>query len=197
MVEERIINDGRYKVFSDGRIFSNADGEWKEICTTPRKSGYKTFQFYEDGIPKTTYLHRVIAETFIDNPQGLPVVHHKNGDKNNNAVDNLEWTSFGENVRHAWDGSYDEKRDPHRTFAVSAYNNYARLRDAKGLTDYAVCKASGVATSTMSNWKNGRYIPKYEKLSLISEVVGGSISDILGKEGGARAKQEHSGKDHS
>lgn len=80
---------------------------------------------------------------------------------------------------------------------IAAYNNYAQLRDAKGLTDYAVCKASGVATSTMSSWKNGRYIPKYEKLSLVFEVVGGSISDILGKEDGARAKQEHNGKDHS
>lgn len=62
---------------------------------------------------------------------------------------------------------------------ITAYNNYARLRDAKGLTDYAVCKASGVATSTMSNWHMGRYIPKYEKLARIAKAVDASVEDII------------------
>lgn len=62
---------------------------------------------------------------------------------------------------------------------ITAYNNYARLRDAKGLTDYAVCKASGVATSTMSNWHMGRYLPKYEKLMRIAKAVDASVEDII------------------
>lgn len=46
------------------------------------------------------YLHRIVAETFIENEHKLPQVNHKDGDKQNNMADNLEWVSKSANIRH-------------------------------------------------------------------------------------------------
>lgn len=50
---------------------------------------------------KTLYVHRLIAETFLPNPDSLPEVNHKDGDKANNHVSNLEWVSKSQNAQHA------------------------------------------------------------------------------------------------
>jgi len=48
-------------------------------------------------------IHRLVAETFIPNLNNLPEVNHKDGDKHNNCVDNLEWVTQAENQRHSWE----------------------------------------------------------------------------------------------
>lgn len=53
-----------------------------------------------------------------------------------------------------------------------SYERYAKIRDAKGYTDYRVAKLSGVSQSTLSEWRAGRYKPKMEKLQKIAEALG-------------------------
>ena len=48
-------------------------------------------------------VHRIVAQAFIPNPEGLPEVNHKDGDKRNNAVENLEWVSHRKNVLHSFE----------------------------------------------------------------------------------------------
>ena len=48
------------------------------------------------------------------------------------------------------------------------YEKYAELRDKKGLSDYKVCQATGIAPSSMTDWKKGTYKPKIDKLLLLS-----------------------------
>lgn len=59
------------------------------------------------------------------------------------------------------------------------YEKYVRLRDAKGVTDYAVAKGSGVTTAALSNWKYGRYTPKLEKLKAIADYFGVPITYFI------------------
>lgn len=55
-----------------------------------------------NGITKHLSIHRLVAIAFIDNPQNKPCVNHIDGNRLNNNVDNLEWVSYQENMRHAY-----------------------------------------------------------------------------------------------
>ena len=62
--------------------------------------GYPHIDFYNSKSRKNYYVHRLVAEAFIDNPHNLPQVNHKDGNKLNNSVDNLEWCTCQENIIH-------------------------------------------------------------------------------------------------
>lgn len=53
----------------------------------------------------------------------------------------------------------------------TAYENYCIVRDKMGYTDYKVAKETGIGTATMSNWKNGKYIPKSDKIQKIAALL--------------------------
>lgn len=58
---------------------------------------------------KNRNVHRIIAETFIPNPSNLPCVNHKDGNKLNNSVDNLEWCTHSENTTHAYSAGLEQR----------------------------------------------------------------------------------------
>ena len=66
-------------------------------------NGYLVTDLYKDGKRKTVRVHRLVAKEFIPNPSDKPVINHKDGDKYNNNVSNLEWVTSKENSRHAWE----------------------------------------------------------------------------------------------
>lgn len=67
------------------------------------RKGYKLVNLYKNGIGVTHFVHRLVASEFISNPSDLPQVNHQDGNKNNNAVDNLEWCTCYENIKHAFE----------------------------------------------------------------------------------------------
>lgn len=67
------------------------------------KNGYDYVILRRDGKGKTAYIHRLVAEMFIENPCGFNVVNHKDGNKGNNTCGNLEWCNSQRNNQHAFE----------------------------------------------------------------------------------------------
>ena len=73
---------------------------------------------------KNRNIHRVIAETFIPNPDNLPCVNHKDGNKLNNSISNLEWCNRSENVLHSFQNGLQKKiTNQYGTFEVKKYGD--------------------------------------------------------------------------
>ena len=89
---------GKYEVSNDGLV-RNAQ-TLRVLKPRPAGAGYQQVCL---GAGNYRYIHRLVAQAFIENPFGLPQVNHMNGDKQNNAASNLEWCSASENARHAYD----------------------------------------------------------------------------------------------
>lgn len=53
--------------------------------------------------------HRLIASTFISNPNNYPVVNHKNFNKSDNRIENLEWVTYSENTKHSFTGNHRDE----------------------------------------------------------------------------------------
>ena len=87
-----------YKVSNTGKVKSLKYG--KEHILKPRnnKKSYKQVILYSNGKIKPILVHRLVAEAFIPNPYNLPEVNHKDENKNNNNVTNLEWCSHKYNM---------------------------------------------------------------------------------------------------
>ena len=92
--------EGLYKVDENGNVFSVRNNKLLKRMMFP--SGYEYVHLCNGkGKTKLFRVHRLVAETFIPNPNNLPEVNHKDGDKLNNNVKNLEWCTNLENMRHS------------------------------------------------------------------------------------------------
>ena len=91
-----------YYVTDNGDVYSRNyrnTGRIKKMTPVKRPDGYLRIMLKGKGY----YVHCLVAETFIPNPDNKSQVNHKNGDKTDNRVENLEWCTRSENVRHAYD----------------------------------------------------------------------------------------------
>lgn len=101
-VYQRVKNGEVYQVHRNSRIKKQCESgkrpEAKQghLCTRLKN---------KDGTSVAKYVHILVAQTFIPNPDNLPTVNHKDGNKHNNKVDNLEWASFSKNNQHAMDNN--------------------------------------------------------------------------------------------
>lgn len=107
----KLIFSGRYAVSNYGRVISFyfKDLYRFRVMTLRDSAGYLRAHLHVDGKSKLISVHRLVAMAFIPNPGNLPEVNHKDGDKHNNHVGNLEWVSKSQNKRH----SIDVLKRPH------------------------------------------------------------------------------------
>lgn len=79
--------------------------------TNPR--GYLQVFLRKDRKTYALYVHRIVAEAFVPNPDNLPTVNHKDGVKANCKAYNLEWSTYGENNQHAYDNNLHGRGEMH------------------------------------------------------------------------------------
>lgn len=96
--------EGLYSASNTGKIkslhYKHKNME-KTLNLSKQSCGYLKVELYKNGKSKIYYVHRLIAETFIQNPDNLPQVNHIDGNKLNNNVNNLEWVTASQNQIHA------------------------------------------------------------------------------------------------
>jgi hypothetical protein len=103
--------EGRYKVSSLGRVKSFLEyGKVQERILRQdiyRGNGYFYVTLYRsNGSKEKHYVHRLVAESFLPNPNSLPTVNHKDECKTNNRAENLEWVTYAENLNY---GTHNER----------------------------------------------------------------------------------------
>lgn len=104
--------EGIYQISNLGRVKSLEKTMWnnhqnikkEEMILKPNKDGkgYFCVKLYKNKKCKMKKVHRLVAQAFIDNPNNKKQVNHIDGNKENNCVNNLEWCTCQENIKHSW-----------------------------------------------------------------------------------------------
>ncbi len=94
----------KYAITKDGRVWSYPKYTLKSGCWRKSgfdKNGYLIIPLWKENKQYIRKIHRLVAEAFIPNPKNKPQVNHKNGIKNDNRIENLEWVTNKQNHEHA------------------------------------------------------------------------------------------------
>lgn len=144
------IKDLEHEVSSNGRV-RIGERIFKQFVSN---AGYLRL-----GIKHVTYsVHRLVAEAFIPNPDNKRTVNHKNGNKLDNRVENLEWMTYSENKRHAYDSGLQKKPNHMR----GRYGKLANNKVAVGQYDLNGKFITEFFSSTEAERKTGvsaKHIP--------------------------------------
>ena len=89
-----------YFVDKNGNVYNKRDKILKQNLSN---SGYKCVSIKINGKQASRFIHRALAFAFIEQVEGKNYVNHKDGNKQNNELSNLEWCSFSENIQHMYD----------------------------------------------------------------------------------------------
>ena len=160
--------EGRYKITEQGHVYSLLSGRYlsptirnkSETRPKDRQNDYLAIGLYKKGDrqAKLHSIHRLVAETYIPNPDNLPEVNHKDGNKRNNDVSNLEWSTRSGNAKHSWDTGLQ------KTSGRKFTNEQVRfIRSQEGLVSrYELSERFGVSEKTIQSIQK-RYTYKYVK----------------------------------
>ena len=154
MLELNFLSGVRVKDFENYVIYTNGDiySLYINNLITPSSSyGYLKVVLCHNGNHKTCTIHRLVAESFIPNPKNLKIVNHKDLNKINNDVTNLEWCSQLENVRHAVCNGKRGKGKFLYQFEKDGklVASYSSIREASNITGIKISSISGAANGRL------------------------------------------------
>ena len=106
-MRKQINGYNNYYIYDNGDVLNISTN--KILKGSIGENGYKYYRLSKDNNKTMFYAHRLVAEHFLENPNSLPVVNHKDGNKLNNQLSNLEWVSYSENTQHAHNNNLIKK----------------------------------------------------------------------------------------
>lgn len=161
------VNYQNYEVFDDGRVFSNFRHKFLkgEIV-----QGYIQYTLYIDKKIQRIKAHRLVALLFLENKDNFPCVNHKDGNKLNNSVTNLEWCTYEYNNYHA---RVNKLNDVSKSNSERWNDNDFKRRTSKNIS-------SGLLLSQHNKGKNnGRF--RYNILHNNREINRKELASIINK----------------
>lgn len=176
-----------YSVSSQGEVRNDISGKF---LAQSIQQGYQ-FVTIQIGKPKRCRVHRLVAEAFIPNPDNKQYVNHKDGVRNHNHVENLEWVTPSENTSHAW---REGLVTSHRKKSVKQYNldgsfmmEYESITDAAEQTGtlaekIVMCCQKKRTTTNQYQWRysdDKQDVYKVERPKTLSKRVGQYNGDQL------------------
>lgn len=150
-----------YEVNEDGTVFSKFSN--KVLKTNVSGSGYHTVELFNNEGSKRFLVHRLVAMAFLPNPDLLPQVNHKDEDKSNNDVKNLEWCTAEYNMHY---GVMGKIRHTLIDYSKPSYKENAIKNGKK-------------ASKAVKQFLNGRLVAEYESGKEASRETGVNHSHIL------------------
>jgi hypothetical protein len=158
----QVSNFGRIKSLERKKEYSNRKTEEiikeKFLSICDNGNGYKVVYLKMNGKKKSKYVHRLVAEAFIENPNKLKEINHKDFNKNNNNVKNLEWVDRKANITH-YRGSnrYDDCMNlRNKKLKVKSLNRLKKFEKEvctlylEGNTIYEINKLTGLGKSKIA-----------------------------------------------
>ena len=140
--------EGLYQVSNEGRVINSRRGKLRK--TTDNGCGYYYVLLSKNGVKKPYYVHRLVAEVFIPNPDNLPQVNHKDEDKTRNVVENLEWCSSRYNMNYGTARDRTSEKQRKKVYQYTKDNVLVKVWDGVNLT-----REYGFDTSSVSCCCNG------------------------------------------
>ena len=136
--------DGFYRISNLGRVKSARYNRYLKLFFN--KKGYARINLNKKGKLKTYRVHRLVAQAFIPNPNNKPQVNHKDGNKRNNCVDNLEWVTNEENYEHAIKNNLISHQEKPVALIINGKEiaRYKSISEASKMTNYkcsSICYA--------------------------------------------------------
>ena len=169
--------DGLYQISSIGNVrslnYNHIEGRVKNLRLVYDKNKYLIVCLSNKNRHKNYKVHRLVAEAFMPNPENNPEVNHKDGNKQNNTVGNLEWVTSKENQIHAYKTGLQKSKygeDHHSSILISQYDLKGNfIKSYKGVCTAAKklnINACGITACLRGRSKTaGGYVWKYaEKL---------------------------------